>query len=126
VNLVINFDEAFDNIEHNNRVGRTGRFFEKGVIISFCENKNSENLQKSKNNGFDEKEIEKIIKIVENEFIISERLSKEEIDKINKGQNKNEKILKEALTEINGVNVLLQKIFEPLSNILNEEYFDLD
>ena len=109
VNLVINFDEAFDNIEHNHRVGRTGRFFEKGVVISFCENKNSENLQKNKKNGFDEKEIEKIIKIVENEFIISERLSKEEIDKINKGQNKNENILKEALTEINGVNVLLQK-----------------
>ena len=107
VNLVINFDEAFDNIEHNHRVGRTGRFFEKGVVISFCENKN---MQKNcDNNGFDEKEIEKVIKIVENEFITSERLSKEEIDKINKGQNKNDNILKEALTEVNGVNVLLQK-----------------
>ena len=107
VNLVINFDEAFDNIEHNHRVGWTGRFFEKGVVISFCENKN---MQKNcDNNGFDEKEIEKVIKIVENEFITSERLSKEEIDKINKGQNKNDNILKEALTEVNGVNVLLQK-----------------
>jgi superfamily II DNA/RNA helicase len=107
VNLVINFDEAFDNIEHNHRVGRTGRFFEKGVVISFCENKN---MQKNcDNNGFDEKEIEKVIKIVENEFITSERLSKEEIDKINKGQNKNDNILKEALTEVIGINVLLQK-----------------
>ena len=112
VNLVINFDEAFDNIEHNHRVGRTGRFFEKGVVISFCENKNN-NVDVKHNinntNIFDEKDIEKVVKIIENEFILSERLTKEEIDKINKGENKNDIILKEALTEINGVNVLLQK-----------------
>ena len=111
VNLVINFDEAFDNIEHNHRVGRTGRFFEKGVVISFNENKNnSEKYNNNYNNNiYNENEIEKVIKIIQNEFILTERLSKEDIDKINKGQNKNSNVLKEALTEINGVNLLLQK-----------------
>ena len=112
VNLVINFDEAFDNIEHYHRIGRTGRFFEKGIVISFYENKNDNDkeLLKNKNNYYNENEIENLIKIIENEFILSERLSKEEIDKINKGQNKNNNnILKEALTEINGVNILLNK-----------------
>lgn len=111
VNLVINFDEAYDNIEHYHRIGRTGRFFEKGIVISFYENKNdNKELLKNKKNNYNENEIENVIKIIENEFILSERLSKEEIDKINKGQNKNNNnILKEALTEINGVNILLQK-----------------
>ena len=110
VNLVINFDEAFDNIEHYHRIGRTGRFFEQGIVISFYGNKNDDKeILKNKNN-YNENEIENVIKIIENEFILSERLSKEEIEKINKGQNKNNNnILKEALTEINGVNILLQK-----------------
>ena len=110
VNLVINFDQAFDNIEHNHRVGRTGRFFEKGVVISFFENKNNVDIMKNNNeNIFDNNDIEKVIKLIENEFILSERLSKEEIDKINKGKNNNINILNDALTEINGVNLLLQK-----------------
>ena len=110
VNLVINFDEAFDNIEHYHRIGRTGRFFEQGIVISFYGNKNDDKeILKNKNN-YNENEIENVIKIIENEFILSERLSKEEIEKINKGENKNNNnILKEALTEINGVNILLQK-----------------
>ena len=110
VNLVINFDEAFDNIEHYHRIGRTGRFFEQGIVISFYGNKNdNKEILKNKNN-YNENEIENVIKIIENEFILSERLSKEEIEKINKGENKNNNnILKEALTEINGVNILLQK-----------------
>ena len=89
-------------------MGRTGRFFEKGVVISFYENKNNVEIKKS-DNSYNENEIEKVIKIIENELIISERLTKEEIDKITERQNKNNNILKEALTEINGVNVLLQK-----------------
>ena len=110
VNLVINFDEAFDNIEHYHRIGRTGRFFEKGIVISFYENKNDDKELLKNDNNYKENEIENVIKIIENEFIISERLSKEEIEKINKGENKNNNnILKEALTEINGVNILLQK-----------------
>ena len=133
VNLVINFDQAFDDIEHNHRVGRTGRFFEKGVVISFYENKNNVEIKKS-DNSYNENEIEKVIKIIENELIISERLTKEEIDKINERQNKNNNILKEALTEINGVNVLLQKKrklqFEKESLIksddLNQEKSDED
>jgi len=108
VNLVINFDQAFDNIEHNHRVGRTGRFFEKGVVISFYEIKNNIEIIKN-NNTYNENEIEKLLKIIENEFILSERLTKEDINKINEGQNKNINILKEALTEIDGVNLLLQK-----------------
>ena len=112
VNLVINFDQAFDSIEHEHRSGRTGRFFEKGVVISFIENKKNIEIIKKDNhnyNNFNDNEIEKVIKIIENEFILSERLSKEDIDKINKGQNKNINVLKEALTEVNGVNLLLQK-----------------
>jgi len=110
VNLVINFDEAFDNIEHYHRIGRTGRFFEKGIVISFYENKNDDKELLKNDNNYKENEIENVIKIIENEFILSERLSKEEIEKINKGENKNNSnVLKEALTEINGVNILLQK-----------------
>ena len=110
VNLVINFDQAFDNIEHNHRVGRTGRFFEKGIVISFFENKNNREIIKQNNvNRYDNNEIRTVIKLVENEFIISERLSKNDIDKINKGKNNNINILNDALTEVNGVNLLLQK-----------------
>ena len=111
VNLVINFDQAFDNIEHSHRVGRTGRFFEKGIVISFNENKKNDSLIKKNNNflSYNDNEIENIIKIIENEFILSERLNKEEIDKLSKSKNKNINILKEALTEVNGVNMLLQK-----------------
>ena len=111
VNLVINFDQAFDNIEHSHRVGRTGRFFEKGIVISFNEIKKNDSLIKKNNNfiSYNDNEIENIIKIIENEFILSERLNKEEIDKLNKSKNKNINILKEALTEVNGVNMLLQK-----------------
>ena len=50
----------------------------------------------------------KVVLII-NEFIISERLTTDEINKINLGQNNNNNVLKEALTEINGVNLLLQK-----------------
>ena len=110
VNLVINFDEAFDNIEHYHRIGRTGRFFEKGIVISFYENKNDDKELLKNDNNYKENEIENVIKIIENEFILNEKLSKEEIEKINKGENKNNSnVLKEALTEINGVNILLQK-----------------
>ena len=42
-------------------------------------------------------------------MILNERLSKEEIDKIDKGKNQNMDILTDALTEVNGVNLLLHK-----------------
>lgn len=108
VNLVINFDSAFDSVEQNHRKGRTGRFFEKGLVVSFIENKLSLNEIKNEN-CFDSNNIEKLLEIIKNEFDENKRLKKEDIDKINLGQNKNEDILKDALTEINGVNLLLQK-----------------
>ena len=108
VNLVINFDLAFDSIEQNHRNGRTGRFFEKGVVISLIENKTPEN-KISNENSYNSDEINNLIEKIKNEFIVSERLTKDEINKINLGQNNNNDVLKEALTEINGVNLLLQK-----------------
>ena len=108
VNLVINFDSAFDSLEQFHRNGRTGRFFEKGTVISFIENKN-EIEEKKYDNEYNSDDVNKILEILKNEFIKSERLSKEEIEKINLGENKNEDILKDALTETNGINVLLQK-----------------
>ena len=112
VNLVINFDSAFDTIEQNHRNGRTGRFFEKGVVISFIENKTSINELNNKNksdNIINADELEKYLEKIKIEFVESERLKKEDIDKINLGQNNNKEILIDALTEINGVNSLLQK-----------------
>ena len=108
VNLVINFDSAFDSVEQSHRKGRTGRFFEKGLVISFIENKMCLNEIKNEN-CFDSNNIEKLLDIIKIEFDENKRLKKEDIDKINLGQNKNEDILKDALTEINGVNILLQK-----------------
>ena len=108
VNLVINFDSAFDSLEQFHRNGRTGRFFEKGTVISFIENKNQEE-EKKYDNEYNSDDINKILEDLKNEFIKSERLSKEEIEKINLGENKNEEILKDALTETNGINLLLQK-----------------
>ena len=108
VNLVINFDSAFDSVEQSHRKGRTGRFFEKGLVISFIENKMCLNEIKNEN-CFDSNNIEKFLDIIKKEFDENKRLKKEDIDKINLGQNKNEDILKDALTEINGVNILLQK-----------------
>ena len=108
VNLVINFDSAFDSLEQFHRNGRTGRFFEKGTVISFIENKNQED-EKKYDNEYNSDDINKILEDLKNEFIKSERLSKEEIEKINLGENKNEEILKDALTETNGINILLQK-----------------
>ena len=108
VNLVINFDSAFDALEQFHRNGRTGRFFEKGTVISFIENKNQED-EKKYDNEYNSDDINKILEDLKNEFIKSERLSKEEIEKINLGENKNEEILKDALTETNGINLLLQK-----------------
>ena len=61
INLVINFEQTFDNIDHNHRVGRTGRFFEKGVVISFYGIKNNVKIIKS-NNTYNENEIEKLLK----------------------------------------------------------------
>ena len=108
VNLVINFDSAFDSIEQNHRNGRTGRFFEKGLVISLIENKTK--LEKNKEiNEYNSDDINIILEKIKKEFIKSERLNKEDLEKINLGQNKNEEILKDALTEINGVNLLLQK-----------------
>ena len=112
VNLVINFDSAFNLIEQNHRNGRTGRFFEKGMVISFIENKTplSENNNDNKNdNIINADNLEKYLEKIKLEFVESERLKKEDIDKINLGQNKNEEILIDALTEVNGVNSLLQK-----------------
>ena len=112
VNLVINFDSAFDTIEQNHRNGRTGRFFEKGMVISFIENKTSINELNNKNkvdNVMNADELEKYLEKIKIEFVESERLKKEDIDKINLGQNNNKEILIDALTEINGVNSLLQK-----------------
>ena len=112
VNLVINFDSAFDTIEQNHRNGRTGRFFEKGMVISFIENKTSINELNNKNkldNIINADELEKYLEKIKIEFVESERLKKEDIDKINLGQNNNKEILIDALTEINGVNSLLQK-----------------
>ena len=112
VNLVINFDSAFDTIEQNHRNGRTGRFFEKGMVISFIENKKSINELNNKNkldNIINADELEKYLEKIKIEFVESERLKKEDIDKINLGQNNNKEILIDALTEINGVNSLLQK-----------------
>ena len=112
VNLVINFDSAFNSIEHNHRNGRTGRFFEKGMVISLIENKTpiNENNNKDKSDYvIDADNLEKNLDKIKNEFVESERLKKEDVDKINLGQNKDEEILKDALTEVNGVNSLLQK-----------------
>ena len=112
VNLVINFDSAFDSIEQNHRNGRTGRFFEKGMVISFIENKTQINELSDKNksdNVINADELEKYLEQIKIEFVQSERLKKEDIDKINLGQNKNKELLIDALTEVNGVNSLLQK-----------------
>ena len=112
VNLVINFDSAFDTIEQNHRNGRTGRFFEKGMVISFIENKTSINELNNKNkldNIINADELEKYLEKIKIEFVESERLKKEDIDKINLGQNKNDEILIDALTEVNGINSLLKK-----------------
>ena len=108
VNLVINYDSAFNPIEQNHRNGRTGRFFEKGIVISLIENK--EQIVEIKNeNEFNSDDINKIIEKIKAEFTMSERLSNCDLEKIDSKQNKNEEILKEALTEVNGVNLLLQK-----------------
>ena len=112
VNLVINFDSAFNSIEHNHRNGRTGRFFEKGTVISLIENKtpiNEINNKVKSDYVIDADNLEKNLEKIKNEFVESERLKKEDVDKINLGQNKDEEILKDALTEVNGVNSLLQK-----------------
>ena len=112
VNLVINFDSAFNSIEHNHRNGRTGRFFEKGMVISLIENKTPINEINNKDKSdyvIDADNLEKNLEKIKNEFVQSERLKKEDVDKINLGQNKDEEILKDALTEVNGVNSLLQK-----------------
>ena len=61
------------------------------------------------NNEYNSDEIDIILEKIKKEFIKSERLNKEDLEKINLGQNKNEEILKDALLEINGVNLLLQK-----------------
>ena len=66
---------------------------------------------------------------IKNELIKSERLNKEDIEKINMMQNnKNEEILKDALTENNGINLLLQKKrklqYESESIIKNEKNED--
>ena len=108
VNLVINFDSAYDSLEQFHRNGRTGRFFEKGIVISFKEEKNQIE-EKKYNNEYNSDDLNKILENIKSEFIKSERLSKEEIEKINLGENKNKEILKDALTEINGINLLLQK-----------------
>ena len=108
VNLVINFDSAYDSLEQFHRNGRTGRFFEKGIVISFIEEKNQIE-EKKYNNEYNSDDLNKILENIKSEFIKSERLSKEEIEKINSGENKNKEILKDALTEINGINLLLQK-----------------
>ena len=108
VNLVINFDSAYDSLEQFHRNGRTGRFFEKGIVISFIEEKNQIE-EKKYNNEYNSDDLNKILENIKSEFIKSERLSKEEIEKINLGENKNKEILKDALTEINGINLLLQK-----------------
>ena len=126
VNLVINFDSAFNPIEQNHRNGRTGRFFEKGIVISFIEKKNCDSYN---NKEFNEDNIEKIVEKIKNELIKSERLNKEDIEKINMMQNnKNEEILKDALTENNGINLLLQKKrklqYESESIIKNEKNED--
>ena len=108
VNLVINFDSAYDSLEQFHRNGRTGRFFEKGIVISFIEEKNQIE-EKKYNNEYNSDDLNKILENIKSEFIKSERLSKEEIEKINLGENKNKEILKDALTAINGINLLLQK-----------------
>ena len=105
VNLVINFDSAYDSLEQFHRNGRTGRFFEKGIVISFIEEKNQIE-EKKYNNEYNSDDLNKILENIKSEFIKSERLSKEEIEKINLGENKNKEILKDALTEINGINLL--------------------
>ena len=66
---------------------------------------------------------------IKNELIKSERLNKEDIEKINMMQNNNnEEILKDALTENNGINLLLQKKrklqYESESIIKNEKNED--
>ena len=66
---------------------------------------------------------------IKNELIKSERLNKEDIEKIILMQNnKNEEILKDALTENNGINLLLQKKrklqYESESIIKNEKNED--
>ena len=112
VNLVINFDSAFNSIEHNHRNGRTGRFFEKGMVISLIENKTPINEINNKNKSdyvIDADKLEKNLEKIKKEFVESERLKKEDVDKINLGQNNDEEILKDALTVVNGVNSLLQK-----------------
>ena len=108
VNLVINYDSAFNPIEQNHRNGRTGRFFEKGIVISLIENK-EQIVERKNENEFNSDDINKIIEKIKAEFTMSERLSNCDLEKIDSKQNKNEEILKEALTEVNGVNLLLQK-----------------
>ena len=82
------------------------------MVISFIENKTSINELNNKNkldNIINADELEKYLEKIKIEFVESERLKKEDIDKINLGQNNNKEILIDALTEINGVNSLLQK-----------------
>lgn len=106
VNLVINFDMPYNDIDYYHRVGRTGRFFSNGIALSL--------IQDNEENKFDkiikECNITKIDNIESNKFInelsqyfkdIEEksRLTKEEKDKIKLleiDQKKNEKIIEEV------------------------------
>lgn len=94
VNLVINFDLPYNEIDYSHRVGRTGRFFTKGIAINFIQENEINDAERLGLNtsatlikNFDEEwlnnlkikfeDIEKDLRITKEE--------KEEISKLNKG-----------------------------------------
>lgn len=104
VNLVINFDMPYTDVDYYHRVGRTGRFFSNGIVFSL--------IQDNEEPKFDKviKEISKVDDIESEKFIIEvsqyfkdiekkSRLTKEEKDKIKLlevDEKKNEKIIEEV------------------------------
>ena len=146
VNLIINLDLPFDNINYNHRIGRTGRYFTKGIAITFVEedeidkfnntiNINNKIIELSINN--DNNFLENIKKYF-NFLGKNKRYNKEEIDKIKNNSNlicenkliynenlskkrRREKFLKESLisewSKINKINDLESKTVINKNNI---------
>ena len=95
VNLIINLDLPFDYINYNHRIGRTGRYFTKGIAITFIEEDeiNKFNNTININNKIIELNINddnNFLDIIKKYFHFlgkNERYKKEEIKKIKNNPN---------------------------------------
>ena len=95
VNLIINLDLPFDYINYNHRIGRTGRYFTKGIAITFIEEDeiNKFNNTININNKIIELNINNdnnFLDIIKKYFHFlgkNERYKKEEIKKIKNNSN---------------------------------------